>query len=52
MRKLIGMALLTLIIACGKEEYLDTPTKKEQLEQKEKSKKGGPILARIKPFLP
>ena len=49
MRKIIGIALLTLIIACGKEEYLDTPTKKEQ---EEKPKKGGPILARTEPFLP
>ena len=51
MRKLIGIVSLALIIACGKEEYLDTPAKKEQLEQEEKPKKGGPILARTEPFL-
>ena len=49
MRKLIGMVSLALIIACGKQEYLDTPAKKEQLEQKEKPKKSGAILARIEP---
>ena len=49
MRKLIGIVSLALIIACGKEEYLDTPAKKEQLKEEEKSKKSGPILARIKP---
>ena len=49
MKRTIKIALLTLIIACGKEEYLDTPAKKEQ---KEKSKKSGAILARTEPFLP